>query len=434
MKPEVLNRLFEESQVIVRYLSGPFVRTERLRRAGTRLQGKNFALTIGRKGDEYRPVLEWGGDAPALLHSVEFALDQEIKGDWSFFKHGYQSWTATRSYRPGEVPLAPKRPWYLPLIHPVAAIQDNMNNLPSGRGGEYSSESFVMLKDRESGLCEFAGVTGGFKDFVYFRAWMTRNSIEKMTLTYDLENLDIRGEVKERILEPVLVRRGFEEELFEDYFEGIRKSRSLAPPRRVPAGWCSWYYYFTNITSEDILSNLAVCKKRKLKLDYFQIDDGWQRCVGDWLEMKPEFEGKMKHLADEIHRAGYKAGLWLAPFSATLSSHVFRRHPDWFIKDPSSLITGMKSYAGINPGWSGALFFGLDMTHPGAEEYVRRVVRTAVREWGYDVLKLDFLYSASLVGRCRNDSIGRAERLMKGLAAIREEAGDELPFSAAVSR
>ena len=57
-------------------------------------------------------MLEWDGDAPALLHSIEFALDREIKGDWSFFKHGYQSWTATRSYRPGEVPLALKRPWY----------------------------------------------------------------------------------------------------------------------------------------------------------------------------------------------------------------------------------------------------------------------------------------------------------------------------------
>ena len=178
-----------------------------------------------------------------------------------------------------------------------------------------------------------------------------------------------------------------------------------------------------SIRIEDVRSNLEVCRKKKLKLDYFQIDDGWQLNVGDWLEMKPDFRGKMKRLADEIHKSGYKAGLWLAPLVATVDSNVFREHPDWFITDKKSLITRGKSYAGYNPGWAGGFYLGLDITHPEAMNYVRTVIRTVVHDWGYDVIKLDFLYGAAMSGLCKNNRHTRAERMLAAMQAIRDEAG-----------
>ena len=49
----------------------------------------------------------------------------------------------------------------------------------------------------------------------------------------------------------------------------------------------------------------------------FQIDDGWEPKVGDWLETDAQkFPHGLKGMVEEIHAAGFQAGLWLAPFLA----------------------------------------------------------------------------------------------------------------------
>ncbi|TAL38978.1 MAG: alpha-galactosidase [Spirochaetes bacterium] len=423
MQSVLFSRIFDEAVVTVHYKSGIWTTSEVLQRHGSSHRGRYFTVEIERRKQEYHPVLAWTANAPRYLYKMEIAFFGEIAGSWSFFKNGYQSWTVTRSYRPDETPLKPRRPWYLPMVNPVAKMQDNMNNLPSGRHGEISSESLVVLKNMENGKCDFAGVAGDFRDFVYFRANLESGGITHFAITYDLDNFELPMGAGKRALEPLHTAFGDEEVVLEDYCEDIRKRKNPPIPKDVPVGWCSWYYYFTEIKYADMLANLEVCKKKKLALDYFQVDDGWQLNVGDWLEMRPEFKDRMKHLADEIHKAGYKAGLWLAPFVATIKSNIFKRHPDWFIVDRKSLISLGKSYAGYNPNWAGSIFLGLDLTNPEAMAYVRRVIHTVVHEWGYDVIKLDFLYGAALTGHCRNNRLTRAERLLEGLHAIREEAG-----------
>ena len=44
----------------------------------------------------------------------------------------------------------------------------------------------------------------------------------------------------------------------------------------------------------------------------------------------------------------------------------------------------------------------LDLTHSEALEYVRQVIHTATHDWGYQFLKLDFLFAAALGGRFRD--------------------------------
>ncbi len=421
----VLKNFFEDALATVHYRKGLGSVKESMVKEGLRSKGQNYGIEVVKEGGEYRPVLRWKANAPRELLRVEFVLDRKIPGSWSFFKHGYQSWTVTRSYRPGEVPLRPRRPWFMPFVDPVGAIQDNLGNLPSGKAGDFASESFTMLKNYDTGECELAGVSGDFSDFVYFRALIDDDGIRQIRIIYDYENFRLSDGSGERALEPLWIDSGDEEALLETYFDGIRKKRSIRIPSGIPAGWCSWYYYFHNLKIDDILENLDVCRKKKLPLDYFQIDDGWQLNVGDWLEMKPDFDGKMAYLSDEIHRAGYKSGLWLAPLSATIASNIFKKNPKWFIRGGLPILTKGRAYAGFNPGWSGGFFFGLDVTNPEAMEYLRTVIHTAAREWGYDVLKLDFLYSGALAGSCADNSLTRAERLKSALNAIREEAGPE---------
>ena len=65
------------------------------------------------------------------------------------------------------------------------------------------------------------------------------------------------------------------------------------------------------------------------------------------------------------------------------------------------------------------------VTHPGALEYVRLVIRTAVHIWGFQYLKLDFLHTAAMPGGARHvPSMSRASALHQLMAAVREEAGE----------
>lgn len=60
----------------------------------------------------------------------------------------------------------------------------------------------------------------------------------------------------------------------------------------------------------------------------------------------------MKPIADEIHKDGLKAGIWLAPFGAEFNSNVAKQHSDWLIKDEK----GKPIPVGAN--WGG--FYGID--------------------------------------------------------------------------
>ncbi|HZW04216.1 MAG TPA: hypothetical protein VFF68_09835, partial [Anaerolineaceae bacterium] len=99
-------------------------------------------------------------------------------------------------------------------------------------------------------------------------------------------------------------------------------------------------------------------------------------------------------------------------------STLARQHPDWLLRAKS----GRWARAGFV--WN-SLPYALDLTHPEALHYTREVIRTAVHEWGFPYLKLDFLYAAALEGRYRDPTRTRAQVLHAGMAAIRAEAGEE---------
>ncbi|MFP3855114.1 MAG: hypothetical protein ACLFWD_12565, partial [Anaerolineales bacterium] len=65
-----------------------------------------------------------------------------------------------------------------------------------------------------------------------------------------------------------------------------------------------------------------------------------------------------------------------------------------------------------------------DLTNPEVIGYIKKVIRTAVNEWGYRYLKLDFLYAGALAGKRWDPGITRAQALRAGLQAIREAAGE----------
>ena len=153
-----------------------------------------------------------------------------------------------------------------------------------------------------------------------------------------------------------------------------------------------------------------------LDIDFFQIDDGYQTAVGDWLSIIDEkFPDGMKHCADEIHAKGMKAGLWLAPLGAQFNSKIRKEHPDWIIKDKK----GRQVLAGINWG----TFYALDIENEECAEYIRHCFDVILNEWGFDMVKLDFLYAACIIPR---NGKSRGQLMCEAMDFIRYCVGDKL--------
>lgn len=217
---------------------------------------------------------------------------------------------------------------------------------------------------------------------------------------------------------------------FKKYFGEMNLVKNPNCPKKL-TGYTSWYNYYRKINEEIILRDLdSMCEKVGKLANVFQIDDGWQTAVGDWMSVdNVKFPNGMKSVADKIHEKGYLAGLWLAPFVAARNSRVAKEHPDWIVRD----WRGKPILSGI--AWGGA--YTLDFYIPEARAYIAECLRTAVSDWGYDLVKLDFLYAECMEPR-RGKSRGAI--MCEAMDFLRETLGDKLilgcgvPLGAAFGR
>ena len=205
------------------------------------------------------------------------------------------------------------------------------------------------------------------------------------------------------------------------YFEAASRvgleGRS-SPTRQGLSGWCSWYRWYSQVDEEALLQNLEWLRERRedLPLDAFILDDGYERALGDWHPPWPKFPRGLPDVARRIRQEGMRPGLWMAPFVASASSQLARDHPDWILRDPSGRPTRMGLVGNVFP-WA------LDPSHPGVLTHLEGLVETAVQEWGFDVLKLDFLYAAALQGSRHDPRLTRAQAFRQALTRLRAAAG-----------
>ena len=187
----------------------------------------------------------------------------------------------------------------------------------------------------------------------------------------------------------------------------------------VPAGWCSWYELFGNVTEDDVIANLEFCAasfdRRHFRL--IQLDDGYQKATGDW-DTNAKFPHGHRWLTDRIHARSFQAGLWIAPFAVSERSGVPAAHPAWLLKDANGPIVW-----DTRDDWGGKIY-SLDGAHPEVQAWLRELARRIVRDWGYDYLKIDFLLWAT-AGVEHFGGLTHAEAYRAGLAAIRDGLGPE---------
>jgi alpha-galactosidase len=209
---------------------------------------------------------------------------------------------------------------------------------------------------------------------------------------------------------------GSEEAVFSGYATFLDKKFGHGRGAKTYRVWCSWYSLYTAI-DEQILAK-TFQKLGDLPFDVLQVDDGWQIAIGDW-QANAKFPGGMEALANGIKATGRRAGLWLAPLLVVPSSRLFREHPDWLLRNEQ----GQPVSAGFN--W-GEPLYALDTTHPAALEWLAALMKQ-VRAWGFDYLKLDFLYAGALPGQ-RHEKMPREAAYRHGLRIIREAMGADAYF------
>jgi len=196
------------------------------------------------------------------------------------------------------------------------------------------------------------------------------------------------------------------------------KELSLFPQKIITGGWESWYNHYANINENLIAADLYAIAKNdnfvktyimpKTKNVVFQVDDGWEKSVGDWQYSTHRFPKGMQALASSIAKEGYVPGLWIAPFLVDWRSDFRKEHSDWMLRNKK----GKPVEAGFNPTWGAFAgkaqparpysFFCLDLSNDAVLSYLDALMNRIINEWGFRYIKLDFLYAGMLNGCFKN--------------------------------
>lgn len=338
--------------------------------------------------------------------AFEVVRDYKFNDQSRFFANGFQSWTDTKEFSKNEkmagLNLVGKSPFG--KIFGLNYVGDYTFVEAEKTAGVFHSFSFsYVTKGKEIDL--FASLNDR-TGYTIMYADMNKNTLR---FTKDLDGITISEPYE--ILDLYFVKAPYDE-AFDSYFKAL----DIKPlTDKKIKGYTSWYNYYQNISEEIIVRDLKAITEKTDLVNTFQVDDGYQTAVGDWLSIdKEKFPNGMKAVADAIHNSGFEAGLWLAPFGAQKKSKIATEHPDWILRDEKG-----KPYP-VGANWGG--FYALDIYNDEARAYIKKVFNEVLNVWGFDLVKLDFLYATSIVPR---NNKTRGEIAYDAMDLLRECVGDK---------
>lgn len=164
-----------------------------------------------------------------------------------------------------------------------------------------------------------------------------------------------------------------------DWFDSLGYKNKYVPDAAKMPMYSTWYSYTQSISAEAALKE---CREAvKYGMDTIIVDDGWQTAnynsvygnCGDWVPDENKFPD-MKKFVDDIHAEGMKVMLWYAtPFMGEFAKKC-------------------KDYEGKYLEYSrGFNCYYLDPRYKEIRKALVDEFSHAVRDWGFDGLKLDFI-------------------------------------------
>lgn len=151
---------------------------------------------------------------------------------------------------------------------------------------------------------------------------------------------------------------------------------AVPEPAREPL-YSTWYSYHQSVDGAALLRELDIAKP--LGFDAIIIDDGWQTLdsnrgyayTGDW---QPERIPDMKAFVDAVHARDVKLLLWYSVPLVGERSATYPRFAGKYLRY-----------------WDGQGAWVLDPRYPEVRAHIIDTYRSAMRDWGVDGFKLDFL-------------------------------------------
>lgn len=311
------------------------------------------------------------------------------------YLNGYQSWTDTREFEIYE------------KINTLERLPLKVVNMYHFKeyGDEYFKKyekhvlhgyTFSYIRNKENNESILFGSLNDFNSYLIINHRVKENIIR-------LES-DIKGRIinKEFTLFNYVTLKGNYLSISKEYLNNFKVNES-----KSIKGYTSWYNHYQNINEELILKNLDAIDNKNY--DLFQIDDGSETYVGDWLDIDlKKFPNGLKPIVDKIHDKGLKAGIWLAPLVCETNSKIFKEHKDYLYLENNNPVP-----CGCN--WS--TDYVLDIRKEEVINYIKECLRYYV-DLGFDFFKLDFLYASALI---KDSNYTKAELMDYILNILKEE-------------
>ena len=347
-----------------------------------------------------------------MMKSLAITTEKDFDDDDLFYANGYQAWTTSREFS--------KEDKFDGLFEPAkitkftahfAGLSGDYHFATSyGEKGKFHGYTYCYFREKGEREIKLYGSKSERKGFTVFEVDM---GDDEFTIRKDVEGLKLKAGQEYEMFDIAIIEGDMDKVMDEYFFDFVGCKK---PSIKHLSGYTSWYNYFQNIDEKIILRDLDGLDRASEEVSIFQVDDGYQHAVGDWLITDhKKFPNGMKYIADKIHEKGYKAGIWLAPFSAQCNSILAKKHPEWLLRHNRN----GKKMLGCQ-GWGGA--YTLDIYHPEVRAYIKKVFDTVLNVWGFDMVKLDFLYSQCIEPR---NGKTRGEIMCDGVDLLREACGDK---------
>lgn len=163
------------------------------------------------------------------------------------------------------------------------------------------------------------------------------------------------------------------------YWEGLGYRIPCVPDAAFEAVYSTWYNFHQELNEAELLRELKLAKA--LGMNTVIIDDGWQTddssrgyaFCGDW-DVTPKKFADMKKFVDAVHSIGMKVMVW---YSVPFMGHSGKNHTRF---EGKYLYTIRHLNTDV-----------LDPRYKEVREFLVDVYVRAVRDYGLDGLKLDFI-------------------------------------------
>lgn len=339
---------------------------------------------------------------------AEVVCDGYYDIDVRYFVNGYQSWTKSREYQLKDKQEGLVGIGKLKMVQRYTTFCGDYK-FTRYRDGLFHSYTYTYLRKYDD--LTLYGSLNEKTGYTVFYADVKNNQfiIEK----------DLEGLITDKEYEFINVTKitGKYDQVFDKYFANFKKRGGDLYLK----GYTSWYNYYQNINEEIINRDLQALIDSNSGANIFQIDDGYSTANGDWEVDKKKFPNGLKPIVEKAHANNLKIGLWCAPFAAQKSSNFAKENKHLLLRDKKGkLVLGGVSWGG---------FYVLDLEKQECKDYIRKIFNRFLNEYGFDMLKLDFLYAQCMIPR---NGKTRGQIMCEAMEFLADCCGDKIILACGV--